>query len=111
MIIAYEGKSYDLEDEWCSLLGKKKNIYYDLAANIYITSERGTNVDGQGLLSFVFIIIKQFFIYFFIIGIGEWFAQKKGYNLFERTWLITVITLSALTLAFWSHVARIFRFP
>lgn len=68
-------------------------------------------MDSNGLLSFVFLLIKQFLIYFFIIGIGEWFAEKKGYNWFERTWLITVISLSILTFAFWAQVARIFRFP
>ena len=79
--------------------------------NIHVQVRGGDHVDSHAFLTFIYMLIKQFLIYFVIIGIGEWFANKKGYNLFERTWLITVITLSTLTIAFWSHVARIFRFP
>jgi hypothetical protein len=59
---------------------------------------------GLGLL--LFDLLKRFiFLYIFIL-LGEWFVQKRGYNLFERAWIITMITLLLLTFIAWRNLGR-----
>ncbi|EKN65646.1 hypothetical protein BABA_19476 [Neobacillus bataviensis LMG 21833] len=67
-------------------------------------------MDAQGLWSFSLLFVKQFIIYYLIILLGEWFAEKKGYNLFERAWLITIMALSLLIFSLGIHFLRSLRF-
>ena len=71
-------------------------------------------MDGLILLHFtlwkLFDVLKEFIIFYVFILLGEWFVQKKGYNLFARAWVITLITLSILTFVVWAHLGRLLIF-
>jgi hypothetical protein len=71
-------------------------------------------VDQQGLFNFaiwkMLNILKEFLIFYLFILAGEWFVTKRGYNLFERAWVITVIALSILTFVLWASFGRLFLF-
>ncbi|MDR6121432.1 MULTISPECIES: hypothetical protein [Bacillaceae] len=66
-------------------------------------------MDIHGLLSFIFLKVKEFIIFYLCILLGEWFAEKHGWNLFERAWLITIIALSIITFVFWAYFGRSLR--
>ncbi|KKI93238.1 hypothetical protein WQ54_05215 [Bacillus sp. SA1-12] len=51
--------------------------------------------------------IGDFLILFAVILVCEWYAGKKGYNIFERTWLITAAVLMVLILALWRTYGRL----
>jgi hypothetical protein len=65
-------------------------------------------MDNHGILNFVIYklvtISLQFISLYLLILFCEWFAEKKGYNLFERAWLITLIALPILTLILWTII-------
>jgi hypothetical protein len=44
---------------------------------------------------------EDFFILLAIVLVCEWYAGKKGYNMFERAWLITVMILLFLVSFGW----------
>jgi hypothetical protein len=66
-------------------------------------------VDIHGLLSFIFLKVKEFIIFYLCILLGEWFADRQGWNLFDRAWLITIISLSIITFVFWAYFGRSLR--
>lgn len=49
-------------------------------------------------------LLKEFIVLYLFILFGERFVEKRGYNLFERAWMITIIVLSVLTFLLLSHV-------
>ncbi|MCQ6278646.1 hypothetical protein [Bacillus sp. EB600] len=69
---------------------------------------------GLTLLHFIlwklFDVFKEFIIFYVFILLGEWFVQKKGYNLFTKAWVITMIALSILTFVVWAHFGRLLIF-
>lgn len=71
-------------------------------------------MNGQELFSFIVwkmvSLLKEFIVFYLLILMGEWFASKRGFNLFERTWIVTVITLFVLTFVLWFHLGRILLF-
>ncbi|WHY66551.1 hypothetical protein [Neobacillus sp. SuZ13] len=65
-------------------------------------------MDNQGFLNFVIYKLLslsiQFIALYLLILLCEWFAEKKGYNVFERSWLITLISLPLITLIIWTII-------
>jgi hypothetical protein len=59
-----------------------------------------------GLSLLLFNLLKEFIIFYIFIFLGEWFVQKRGYNLFERAWMITMIALILLTFIVWRTFGR-----
>jgi hypothetical protein len=75
---------------------------------IGITFQRRLPMGGLGLL--LFNILKELTLFYVFILLGEWFVQKKGYNLFERAWIITMIALVLLTFIAWRSLGRYLLF-
>ncbi|PMC37322.1 hypothetical protein CJ195_11200 [Bacillus sp. UMB0899] len=46
-------------------------------------------------------VVGDFLILLTIVFLCEWFAAKKGYNLFLRAWIITVMILMFLLSIGW----------
>lgn len=71
-------------------------------------------MDGLSLLHFsiwkLVDMFKDFVILYLFILLGEWFVQKKGYNLFERAWIITMIVLFVITFMLWVNFGRVLLF-
>ncbi|WML54794.1 hypothetical protein RCG17_09470 [Neobacillus sp. PS3-12] len=63
-----------------------------------------------GLSLLLFNLLKAFALFYIFILLGEWFVQKKGYNLFERAWIITMIALVLLTFIAWRSLGRYLLF-
>ncbi|MFP5106842.1 hypothetical protein ACSU6B_08740 [Neobacillus sp. C211] len=65
-------------------------------------------MDNHGFFNFVLYklltITLEFISLYLLILWSEWFAEKKGYNLFERAWLITLISMPILTLILWTII-------
>lgn len=59
---------------------------------------------GIGLM--LFNLLKVFIFFYIFILLGEWFVQKRGYNLFERAWIITMIAMVLLILMAWRNLGR-----
>jgi ethanolamine transporter EutH len=53
---------------------------------------------------------KDFIIFYLFILLGEWFVQKRGFHLFERALIITIITMGLLTTILWSNFGRLLIF-
>jgi hypothetical protein len=60
----------------------------------------------MGLILLLFNFLKVFIFFYLFILLGEWFVQKRGYNLFERAWIITMIALVLLTFMVWRNLGR-----
>jgi hypothetical protein len=64
-------------------------------------------MDGFSLLIWkLFDLLKEFIFFYIFILLGEWFVQKRGYHLFERAWIITMIVLVLLTFMLWINHGR-----
>jgi hypothetical protein len=63
---------------------------------------------GLGLL--LYNLLKEFTLFYVFILLGEWFVHKRGYNLFERAWIITMIALVLLTFIAWRSLGRYLLF-
>jgi hypothetical protein len=63
---------------------------------------------GLGLL--LFNLLKEFTLFYIFIFLGEWFVERRGYNLFERAWIITMIALVLLTFIAWRSLGRYLLF-
>ena len=65
-------------------------------------------MDNTGFLHFIIYNLLslsiQFIALYLLILLCEGFAEKKGYNVFERSWLITLISLPLLTLIIWTII-------
>ncbi|PGY04884.1 hypothetical protein [Bacillus sp. AFS031507] len=65
-------------------------------------------MDNHGFFNFVLYklltITLEFIALYLLILMSEWFAEKKGYNLLERAWLITLISMPILTLIIWTII-------
>jgi hypothetical protein len=59
-----------------------------------------------GLSMLLLNLLKEFILFYIFILLGEWFVQKRGYNLFERAWIITMIALVLLTFIAWRNFGR-----
>lgn len=71
-------------------------------------------MDNSSLLHFtlwkLFDVARDFIIFYVCILLGEWFVQKRGYNLFERALIITIIALGLLTTIVWANLGRFLIF-
>jgi hypothetical protein len=52
-------------------------------------------------------IFRDFIIFFLIIYVGEWIADKNAFRRFERAWLITLMCISLLIFVLWSRLGFI----
>jgi hypothetical protein len=63
---------------------------------------------NDGFIDFVIYkllsICLQFTALYILILLCEWYAEKKGFNLFERAWLVTLITFPIVTLVLWTII-------
>jgi hypothetical protein len=57
---------------------------------------------NEGFINFVLykllILSLEFVALYILILLCEWFAEKKGYTIFERAWLVTLITMPIITI-------------
>jgi hypothetical protein len=68
-------------------------------------------MNGFGLFFWKLIdVLKEFVLFYILILIGEWFVQKRGGNLFERAWIITMIAFGILTFLLWKNIGRLLIF-
>ncbi|WP_160725224.1 hypothetical protein [Bacillus sp. USDA818B3_A] len=69
-------------------------------------------MDNHGFLQFVLYklvsISIQLILLYILVLLCEWFAEKKGYSIFERSFLITLVSLPVLTFIIWTII--IYRF-
>jgi hypothetical protein len=63
---------------------------------------------NEGFVDFVVYkllsICLQFIALYFLIFLCEWYAEKKGFSLFERAWLISLIIFPIVTLMLWTII-------
>jgi purine-cytosine permease-like protein len=57
---------------------------------------------NEGFVDFVLykwlILSLEFVALYILVLLCEWFAEKKGYTIFERAWLVTLITMPIITI-------------
>jgi hypothetical protein len=60
---------------------------------------------NEGFVDFVLykwlILSLEFVALYILVLLCEWFAEKKGYTIFERAWLVTLITMPIITIILW----------
>ncbi|PFN98690.1 hypothetical protein COJ85_20145 [Bacillus sp. AFS076308] len=70
-------------------------------------------MDNHGFFQFVlFKLISlsvQLILLYILVLLCEWFAEKKGYNLFERSFLVTLVSLPILTFIIWTIIIARFK--
>jgi hypothetical protein len=63
---------------------------------------------NDGFIDFVLYkllsIFLQFIALYILILLCEWYAEKKGFNLFERAWLVSLIIFPIVTLILWTII-------
>jgi hypothetical protein len=68
---------------------------------------------SDGFLDFVLYkllsICLQFVALFILILFCEWYAEKKGFSLLERAWLISLLTFPIVTLILWTIIIARFK--
>jgi quinol-cytochrome oxidoreductase complex cytochrome b subunit len=68
-------------------------------------------MNGHDLLNFslwkLISILKAFIILYICILFGEWLAEKRGYNLFERTLITTIVTIFILTFVLLGNISKV----
>ncbi|MDQ0229902.1 hypothetical protein [Metabacillus malikii] len=67
----------------------------------------GQQQSGDFILRTFLNVIGDFLILFVVVLLCEWYANKKGYNVVERAWLVTVVVLMVLMLALWKTYGRL----
>jgi len=69
-------------------------------------------MDNHGFFQFVLyklisISVQLVLLYIVVLGC-EWLAEKKGYNIMERSFLVTLVSLPIITFIIWTII--IYRF-
>jgi hypothetical protein len=68
---------------------------------------------SDGFIDFVLYkllsICLQFIALYILISLCEWYAEKKGFSLFERAWLISLIIFPIVTLILWTIIIARFK--
>ncbi|MEH7549357.1 MULTISPECIES: hypothetical protein [Bacillaceae] len=63
----------------------------------------------QFLLYKLISLSVQLILLYILVLLCEWFAEKKGYNLFERSFLVTLVSLPILTFIIWTIIIARFK--
>lgn len=70
-------------------------------------------MDNHGFFQFVLYkllsLSVQLILLYILVLLCEWFAEKKGYNLFERSFLVTLVSLPILTFIIWTIIIARFK--
>ncbi|MEH7097432.1 hypothetical protein [Neobacillus vireti] len=70
-------------------------------------------MDNHGFFQFVLyklisLSVELISLYILVL-LCEWFAEKKGYNIFERSFIVTLVTLPVVTLIIWTILIARFK--
>ncbi|ULT56577.1 hypothetical protein L1999_26660 [Neobacillus drentensis] len=70
-------------------------------------------MDNRGFFQFVLYklisLSVELTLLYILVLLCEWFAEKKGYNIFERSFLVTLVTLPIVTLIIWTIIIARFK--
>ncbi|MBT2655151.1 hypothetical protein J7E81_07835 [Bacillus sp. ISL-18] len=70
-------------------------------------------MDNHGFIQFVLYklisLSVELTLLYILVLLCEWFAVKKGYNIFERSFLVTLVTLPIVTLIIWTIIIARFK--
>ena len=70
-------------------------------------------MDNHGFFQFVLYklisLSVELTLLYILVLLCEWFAEKKGYNIFERSFLVTLVTLPIVTLIIWTIIIARFK--
>lgn len=70
-------------------------------------------MDNQGFFHFaldkLISISLEIILLYILVLLCEWFSEKMGYNIFERSWVITIVSLPLLTLILWTILINRFK--
>lgn len=70
-------------------------------------------MDNHGFFQFVLYklisLSVELILLYILVLLCEWFAEAKGYNIFERSFLVTLVTLPVVTLIIWTILIARFK--